>query len=65
MEIYVPDGLKFQQPVFFVADNIDCDEDTPDGKSTFQVTIAVVFQSHSYTNAGQITNLPLNIQHST
>ena len=37
--VYVPGGLKFQQPVFFAADNIDCDEDTPDGKSTLHATI--------------------------
>ena len=37
--VYVPYGLKLQQPVFFAADNIDFDEDTPDGKSTLHATI--------------------------
>ena len=37
--VYVSGGLKLQQPLCFAADSIDCDEDTPDGKSTLHDTI--------------------------
>ena len=41
--VYVSDGLKIHQPVLFAADNINCDDDTSDGKSTFRTTIVFFF----------------------
>ena len=44
-EVYIPPNLVQSLPVFFVADNIDFDEDTADGKHTLHGTIMVAFQT--------------------
>ena len=66
--VYVPGGLKFQQPVFFAADNIDCDEDrpTPDGKSTLHDTLLYLYFSLIVIPMqvrSQICHLISNTQH--
>jgi hypothetical protein len=43
--VYVPPQLKEGVPVFFAVDNIDFQEDTPDGKRTTHGTVIVVFQT--------------------
>ncbi len=42
--ISVPPGLQKGKPLFFAIDNIDFQEDTPDGKDTLHGTMMVVFQ---------------------
>ena len=70
--VYVPGGLinnqLIQQPVFFAADNIDCDEDrpTPDGKSTLHDTILYLYFSLIVIPMqvrSQICHLISNTQH--
>jgi len=43
--VYVPPTLITGIPIFYAADNIDFNEDTPDGKRTLHGTVPVAFQT--------------------
>ncbi len=52
--MYIPSGLMKGSPIFFACDNVDWNEDTPDGKRTTHATVIVVFQPQSTENTSPV-----------